>query len=264
MRDPYAVYARHVLKLKPLDPIGAEPGAAERGIFIHEALNDFIRGNRGELQPDALARLIACGEKAFGAALARPGVWAFWWPRFRRIARWFVDIEGARRAGAFETLGTEVRGEMTVPGPAGPFTLTAKADRIDRDGAGGLVIIDYKTGTLPKPDHIRQGLSPQLALEAAIAEAGGFAAVPPAGVVELAYWRLGGGDPAGEMKPVAGDPGTLIGEAAEGLKQLVAAFDDPASAYAVHPHPEAPPAGGDYDHLARLKEWSGAEEGGLS
>ncbi len=264
MRDPYAVYARHVLKLKPLDPIGAEPGAAERGIFIHEALDDFISGNRGELPPDALARLIACGEKAFGAALARPGVWVFWWPRFLRIARWFVDTERARRAAAFETLGTEVRGKMTVTGPAGLFTLTAKADRIDRDGAGGLVIIDYKTGTLPKPDHIQQGLSPQLALEAAIAEAGGFAAVPPAGVTELAYWRLGGGDPAGETKPVAGDPRALIGEAEEGLKRLVAAFDDPATAYAVRPRPEAPPAGGDYDHLARLKEWSAVEEGVLS
>ncbi len=35
MRDPYAVFARYILGLRALDPMDADPGAAERGGFIH-------------------------------------------------------------------------------------------------------------------------------------------------------------------------------------------------------------------------------------
>ena len=69
---------------------------------------------------------------------------------------------------------------MVLAGPAGPFTLTARADRIDV-GDGGLVITDYKTGARAcKTWRARatQGEAPQLPLEAAIAAAGGFADVP--------------------------------------------------------------------------------------
>ena len=59
----------------------------ERGTFIHEALDRFVREGRPG------ADLIAIGRDVFGDALARPGVWAFWWPRFERIAAWFVATE---------------------------------------------------------------------------------------------------------------------------------------------------------------------------
>ena len=35
IRDPYSVFAREILKLDPLDPIDADPGAADRGTAIH-------------------------------------------------------------------------------------------------------------------------------------------------------------------------------------------------------------------------------------
>src|SRR3546814_441934 len=97
MRDPYAIYARHVLRLRPLDPIDADPGAAERGSIIHDALHRFVAAHPGALPGDAYERLLDCGREAFSAVLDRPSVWAFWWPRFERIARWFVDVEAARR-----------------------------------------------------------------------------------------------------------------------------------------------------------------------
>src|SRR5438874_2113553 len=31
MRDPYGIYARHILRLRALEPLDADPGAAERG-----------------------------------------------------------------------------------------------------------------------------------------------------------------------------------------------------------------------------------------
>jgi len=255
MRDPYAIYARAVLKLKPLEPIDADPGAAERGTIVHRALDRFLRDHPDTLPADALDRLLATGRAAFGAALSRPAVWAFWWPRFVRIARWFVDTERARRGGLAASR-TEAAGSLTVPGPGGPFVLTATADRIDIGADGRLTIIDYKTGAVPRPRDVELGFAPQLPLEAAIAAAGGFAGVPAATVAELAYWRLSGGEPPAEIKPVAGDAMALGAAALAGLERLIAAFDDPATPYAAVPRPDFAPRFGDYAHLARVKEWS--------
>ena len=261
MRDPYAVYARHVLRLKALEPIDADPGAAERGSFIHEALHRFVHDNPGALPADGHERLLKCGRAAFGAVLDRPAVWAFWWPRFERIARWFVATESERRAGIAASF-TERRGTLELAGPAGAFLLSATADRIDALRTGGLAIIDYKTGVLPKAEHVALGFSPQLPLEAAIAAAGGFADIPATAPATLAYWRLSGsGDAPGEIREIKADAATLAAEAREGLERLIATFDDAATPYAARPRPDFAPRFGDYDHLARIKEWSatGAE-----
>ncbi|MCG8595929.1 MAG: PD-(D/E)XK nuclease family protein, partial [Kiloniellales bacterium] len=81
MRDPYALYARHILGLKPLDPLDADPGAAERGTFVHDALERFVTANLAGLPTDALEQLIAHGRDVFGPLLDRPLIRAFWWPR---------------------------------------------------------------------------------------------------------------------------------------------------------------------------------------
>src|SRR4030095_6937144 len=109
------------------------------------------------------------------------------------IARWFVDNEGERR-GALAALHAEVTGKLQFTGPAGTFTLTATADRIERGPDGRLTIIDYKTGALPKRKDMELGFTPQLPLEAAIAAAGGFDGVAEAAVGTLQFWRLTGGN----------------------------------------------------------------------
>ncbi|MFQ5958008.1 MAG: double-strand break repair protein AddB [Alphaproteobacteria bacterium] len=257
-RDPYAIYARYILGLEPLDPIDADPGAAERGSFIHDALDRFVRAFDEALPDDAYDRLVAFGREAFGDALARPDVWAFWWPRFERIARWFVDSERERRAG-LAGLWSEVRGARSFDGPAGRFTLSAKADRIERHADGGLVVIDYKTGGTPSKADVRLGLSPQLPLEAAIAAAGGFDGVPAGDIGALAYWRLTGGEPVTEV--VEFDDATALAEAAaDGLARMISAFDDPETPYHARPDPGKAPRFSDYGHLARVREWSDAGE----
>jgi ATP-dependent helicase/nuclease subunit B len=257
MRDPYAIYARHILELRPLEAIAADPGAAERGQFIHEALDRFIRAWPDALPADALERLLDQGRGAFGDLLARPEVWAFWWPRFERVAAWFVDQERRRRP-LIRPQATEVSGGIEFDGRAGLFLLTAKADRIDRLPDGRLAIIDYKTGTLPTASDIALGFSPQLPLEAAIAAAGGFRGVPAAAVGQLAFWRLAGGDPAGEERLVRGEASALAEQAHGGLEALIWAFDDPATAYCSRPWPERAPRFDEYAHLARVQEWSAA------
>lgn len=270
LRDPYAIYARHVLRLKKLDPLDADPGAAERGQIVHEALHAFVDKFPAALPGDAVARLLEIGRGKFGTALQRPGVWAFWWPRFEAIARWFVAHEVERRRDA-TPLTAEGSGTLVLFGPAGEFTLTARVDRIDRLADGTLAIIDYKTGSVPNPREVVDGLAPQLPLEAVIARAGRFAGVDAAPVTQLRYWRLSGGDPAGEEIPLDGAtygrnhtpvpaPVALADAALAGLTALIARFDDPATRYLARPRPDHALRHNDYAHLARVQEWS-AEEG---
>lgn len=263
-RDPYAIYARHVLKLEKLDPIDADPGAADRGIIIHAALAEFVRQHPAELPADALDRLLAIGRRRFGAWLSRPGIWAFWWPRFQAIARWFVAHETEWRRMA-APVATEVRGALALGAGAREFTLSAHADRIDRLADGTLAIIDYKTGGVPGDSDVLAGFAPQLPLEAAIAAAGGFRDLPPHPVSQLRYWRLTGGEPPGEdvgLDGTVGDPAVLAAEALAGVRELIARFDDPATPYHARPWPDYALRYNDYAHLARLKEWSAVEDDG--
>jgi ATP-dependent helicase/nuclease subunit B len=261
-RDPYAIYARHILRLTALDPIDAEPSAADRGIWIHRALERFVTEHPGELPADSVERLLAIGRRLFGPNFSRPALRAFWWPRFERIATWFIDQERRQRAG-LAAIATEVRGSLSLPASFAAFELTATADRIDIGHDGRLAIIDYKTGSLPTDKMIETGFAPQLPLEAAIAMGNGFRDVKAASVTALAFWRLSGGDPPGLIKEIEGDPEELAMIALKGLRRLVETYDLPDTPYPAVPDPYYAPRYSDYAHLARVKEWSVSEtEGG--
>jgi ATP-dependent helicase/nuclease subunit B len=258
LRDPYAIYARFILRLNPLDALGAEVGAAERGQFVHAALDTFLRDIGAGWPADAYERLLAAGRAAYGTALERPGVQAFWWPRFERIARWFVETEGARRATLAESL-TEIPGKLELTGlPGGPFWITAKADRIDRRRDGTLAIIDYKTGIVPTEKAVAAGLAAQLPLEALMAQHGAFEGLGAAVVGALEYWWLTGRDEGGAIRGLRDGPADAAVEAEAGLRRLIETFDDPATPYHSQPVAAAAPAFSDYAHLARVKEWSTA------
>lgn len=250
MRDPYAIYARHILKLKPLDPLDADPGAAEKGTLIHQILEEFMAACGGVLPHDALEKLLDMGRRAFAAFMSRPAVRAFWWPRFEHVAEWFVATERERRR-THATLLTEGKGTL----PVGAFTVTAKADRIDK-AADGLVIIDYKTGNAPSNKELFAGYAPQLPVEALMAARGGFANIPATPVAGLEFWRLSGGDPPGDIKSIS-DVDQLMAIADRGVQDLVAHFAKPDTPYLSQPRPAMATAG-DYDHLARVKEWGNA------
>ncbi|MDY0882364.1 double-strand break repair protein AddB [Dongia soli] len=274
MRDPYAIYAQYILRLRALEPIDADPSLADLGTVIHAALERFLQDCRDGLPPDALSLLLRYGEEAFGDILARPAVWAFWWPRFQRIAAWIVLQEQARRPLIAESF-TELRGELPIVEVDPPFTLSAVADRIDRMKDGSLAIIDYKTGGIPTMDEIHLGFAPQLPLEAALAKAGAFQSAAGASlrgpVSELAFWQLNGRDSGGAVKPVkeAGrglrgnaDYMVLAQLAYDGLLALLRDFSEEDAAYPAQPAPRYAPRYSDYGHLARVLEWSLAGEEG--
>ena len=249
IRDPYAIYARYILGLRALDELDADPGRAELGNRVHQALAEFVRHHPRALPADAEAELLAIGRACFAPILSRPGAWAFWWPRFERIASWFAAEERVRRGGVAASF-SECQGTLVVAAPGGPFTITAIADRIDQHADGGLTLIDYKTGSVPAPRDIDLGVAVQLPLEGWIARDGGFAG--PAGApASLEYWRLSGGEPAGERSPLA-DPVGLIDRVAASVRELIRRFDDPATPYRIVPVAQWRPRFSDYEHLERL------------
>ncbi|MDP9126811.1 MAG: double-strand break repair protein AddB [Pseudomonadota bacterium] len=255
-RNPYAIYARHILKLKALAPLDVTPNAQARGSIIHAALDSFVKAFPADLPDHALQELLALGRKGFSVYAAYPEVEAFWWPRFERIAKWFVAEERLRRLNGIQLLKTETQGLTTVDG----FSLKGRADRIDRNADGSLAISDYKTGGMPTEKEVLAGYEPQLPLLALIAAAGGFEGVLPGVVSEIAHWKLDGGRKGSEIKPIKADIAVLMMRAQDGLSRLVRAFADPATPYEAVPKPQFQPRRDDYAHLARLQEWGRTKE----
>ena len=271
LRDPYTIYARYILKLAPLDPVDMPLSAADRGSAIHAALGEFTQTYAKELPADPAIALRAIGQKFFAPLMERPEARALWWPRFQRIARWFSDWEIARRENV-SAIEAEIQGDIKIPlDNERIFTLSARADRIERRSDGSYAILDYKTGQPPTGKQVRMGLSPQLTLEAAILREGGFKDIDAgSSVSQLVYVRLSGNNPPGEQKTVelkmrSGEtpqhPDVAADYARTELEKLIRKFEDESQAYTSLNLSMWAARYGDYDNLARIKEWSAA--GGL-
>ena len=254
-RDPYGLYARSILRLKALRPHEEELGAADRGSALHQALDEFLKAHpSGPLPADALQRFERLAEERLSGILAVPAERAFWWPRLRRLARWFVGAEQARRAAGARLLGSEIDGSLKI----GDLTIEARADRIDGTGPGVWEIIDYKTGRVPSPKELNALFAPQLLLEAAMAERGGFAGIAgKATSARPSYWQANGLGDGGEIKDIK-NSAELVPAMLELMARMVAHFANPATSYAALPWPEFSPHFNDYKHLERIAEWSTA------
>ncbi len=261
-RDPYGLYARRILGLEALDPLEAELGAADRGSALHDALDEFLKDHPSGLLPsDALARFEALGEQHLGELMAAPAERAFWWPRFQRLARWFIATENARRAAGTKLLDSETDGAITVGPQSRPLRIEARADRVDEIEPGGWEIIDYKTGRVPSPKELDALFAPQLLLEAAMAEQGGFANIKgKARTVHLSYWQANGLGDGGSVKEIK-DSDELVPAMLALVAKMAEHFANPATPYTALPWPEFSPYFNDYAHLERVAEWSTAGGG---
>src|SRR6185437_10993619 len=98
LRDPYAIYARHVLKLEALDPLDQETDAADYGSLVHDGLHRFLEKHGVKWPANAAAELREAMDRALAAAKLRPALAAWWSPRLARIAEWVADTETHRRS----------------------------------------------------------------------------------------------------------------------------------------------------------------------
>jgi ATP-dependent helicase/nuclease subunit B len=263
LRDPYTIYAKHILRLRPLDPVDAEPGAAERGTFIHAAIAEFAKNFTAKPIAELVEELLAFGRARFAEIEDYPEARAFWWPRFVRIAGWFANWEIERRAGIANVVA-EIKGEHEIKLDKGTFRLRGIADRIERGADDRFTIFDYKTGSARTEPQVRTGLAPQLTLEAAILRQGGFADIPKgSSVADIAYVLVKGGEPPGEDKFIGlkeGDADFHADRALKKLTELAQKFEDEDTPYRSLVHPMWATQYGDYDHLARVLEWTSAGE----
>ena len=265
VRDPYGVYARYVLRLRNLERPDEPVEARARGTAIHAAFEQFVRDHPEVMPAEAetvFARMLMEHLEAEGMpepAMARERTLA------ERAAGWAMDFERDRRPGA--RLLVEQRGELTFDGLFAPFTVTARADRIEVC-SGRADVLDFKTGAPPTPKQVEAGFAPQLTLTAAILRGGGFTEAGATMPGELLYVRVIGRRVAGELKhAVDMDSATAAEAALNGLKLRVERFDNPETPYLAWAAPQfLSQWGGDYDHLSRLYEWhvmgGGDGEGG--
>jgi ATP-dependent helicase/nuclease subunit B len=268
-RDPYAVWARDILRLRVLERPDEEVEARARGTAIHRAFERFVRAYPEALPADAAAifrgfymeEVEAAGMPQDG--LAREAALA------TEAAAWVADLEERRRADGRE-LHVEIEGRMTLDIAGRPFTLAAKADRIEVSPDGFGHVLDYKTGRAPSKKMVETGFSPQLTLTAAIMAAGGFADVGRVAPGELTYLEVTGRRPPGREEVRAapdGDNDDLLNSrdaadrALEGMVRLIERFSDPAQGYTSRTAPQFVKLYvSDYDHLARVFEWSTSGE----
>lgn len=255
--NPYAIFARRVLRLDPLPLLGAEPGPQEKGQIIHLALSRFTERHAEQLPKDIAAAFLAAAADVILDYREDPRVRAFWLPRMRRFADWFAETEPTRRQGITRLLA-EVGARHILAVPGEPFELTARADRIDIS-AEGAIITDYKTGQIPSHAAVRSNAAPQLPLEAALTLAGAFAGLPPMPVAKLRYIRATGAEPAGQEIPVklnGVDMNVLAADAIDGATRLVTEFRDPATPFSALRRPRFRYDYDDFAHLARIGEWT--------
>jgi ATP-dependent helicase/nuclease subunit B len=255
-RDPYAIYARHILRLKPLDPIDEDATAKLRGILFHTIMEEF-----GVQHPDALPReparrLMMLSDEHLSRAGLDPETRAIWHARLKRAGEKFIEWEEGERAIA-KVAAVEARGELNLPVRLDPpFKLVGRVDRIDADRASGeLTIIDYKTGRTPTGPVVKAMLDPQLPLSALLVREGALAEVGAAPVERLIYLNVGGGSGKVEALNMDDDVDALIGKARAGLIKLIDKYDDPAAPYYSWAIPQFTKDTGDYDLLARTGEW---------
>ncbi len=248
IRDPYAIYAKRILQLEPLDPLTPLPDARLKGIVFHDIFERFFAIDSNFTDRDAsYQRLLSIAHSELQNAVHWPATRVHWWAQLASIFDRLFDDEVERRNTTHQ-LAREVKGFYPVPDT--PFRIKGKADRIDRNEEG-LIIYDYKTGKPPSKKEIEL-FDRQLVIEALMAEAGAFIDVPPEPVTQVVHVGLGR-TPETQSTELTGinDLVSVLGD----LTSFLMKFDDPSTGYIARRAMEAIRYEGDYDHLARFGEW---------
>jgi ATP-dependent helicase/nuclease subunit B len=266
IKDPYAIYAKRILKLSALGPLMRDADAREKGTLFHEIFEDFV-ASQGPLDIEpAYERLINIAREKFASSVLPPEIQAMWWPRFETIAEAFVVWHREMMKDVAKTF-IELDGQTSEN--LDGFILRGRADRIDLLNDDRIALLDYKTGTKPSASAVKTHEAPQLPLEAAMAARGAFGPELQKEAAELAYVRLRpeeklkvdriGHDDKGKKDA---DAATLAEQAWQRLALLVSEYQQQDMPYRskarfISENDWA----SDYDHLARVSEWSTAEEG---
>ena len=248
IRDSYKI-----LNLKALDPIEKTISAAEKGSLLHDVFDQFNRKYKKEIPDHAYDDFIQITTSMKDLYGFEESDWNFWLPRLSKISDWFIIHEKQWRQKSNLQL-SEAKGKITLNNN---FTIEGRVDRIDIIDSNEAAIIDYKTGGTYSGNKIKNGKSPQLALEALITNKGGFD-LQTKEIGYLGYWKITGGEPAGKLIDITDNTeiAKIIDQTLEGLTNLVDKFNEEDTPYMAIPRLDNAPRFNDYEHLERVKEWA--------
>jgi ATP-dependent helicase/nuclease subunit B len=264
LRDPYAIYAGYILRLKKLDALNEPFASRHVGNLFHEVFKSFVVEGPPSIAAERLDRLNALYTEhapQFGLTEAHA---PFWRDRAGEALHWFSDWDAARTAIG-KPVVVEDKGGWAFELGGFAYSLSARADRIDQLHDGGAYIIDYKSGARPTLTQTKK-FSPQLPLTGLITVKGGFESLGATEVAGFEYTLIIGrkGDSSDDVNTDNKDPAQLVADAEDGLYELLQSFNNPDTAYLSQPRPQYMDDYGDYDHLARRRERNaaGAESDG--
>jgi ATP-dependent helicase/nuclease subunit B len=259
IRDPYAIYAKHVLGLKKWRPLGAAPDSAERGNLIHDVLSDFVEQGFDFTAPDAHDKLMQIANRIYARLDDVADRRDIWLKRFSAIADKVITYEVARDP-EIKQRHAEKLGVSQLPVGDQQFEIYGYADRIDLQHDGAAELIDFKTGSVPAAKDMQNYMSPQLPMEAMILCHAGFKDVPKADADALTYIKLSHGPNPFEVTNFATGKQSLDGLIDDYWRHFSAYADimlmrDETAMVAKLMPKENQQFAGDYDQFARQKEW---------
>lgn len=258
--NPYAIYAKKILRLKPLSPIRREISKRALGIFFHALIARLgsvsWKGSEEALRKQFLQIL----EEEFSQLRLEPAVEILWYSRFYALGEDYIYWE---RAQASSEKFFEISSLPLPIGDSGAF-VKGRADRIQKNIDGTVDIIDFKTGALPSKTSVYNFEKLQLLLEAILLQEGAFLIKPPVKLGKLFYIHLGTRGSLeilditeGKRKDgIALTAEELAREAWERLEDLIKYYNNPQSGYISYRiSRDSSSYENAYDHLSRVKEW---------
>lgn len=247
LKDPYEIYAKKFLSLYKQDDINVNNINIEFGNIIHKALDIFIKNNYQTTE-----ELLSLMERQISPTMSISQV-DFWLPRFKQIADWFVKSYNENKNIIKKSI-VEEQGSFEF---VKDFILEAKADRIDVLKDGTLSIMDYKTGSPPAIDKVKNSEAPQLLIETIIAENNGYKNLPKnSKVSELKYIKLKKDD-LGKETSINNicDIEEAVNKLKEDLEKIIKEFRNENTPFYSQPNESKKLSFPNYEHLSRVKEW---------
>ena len=258
-KNPYAIYAKYILGLKPLNDLGSPSKMSLYGQIVHKTLSEWIT-----LPPQKRLQqnLITLFNELLNQSVLSKADKVFYKIVFEKYIAPFIAKNETELRPSLTLTVSELNGRITLPLPSGPFTLTARADRIDISPQKTATIIDYKTGTVPSFQKVIQGNAPQLPIESFILQEGGFEGLDKMKVSDIAYWKVGRNCKISLLSKSKNPPSMdhLIQETKTGISNLLEAFRQKETPYEVSPISSLEPTYDDYKNLSRNPEWQHEEE----